>query len=466
VNLVTAPALRRGLGLRSTTAVSAGLAFAAIDYLGAVTVAIFVAGTSAWLAILVAGLLCLLAAFAFSELNSLYPTAAAIRLYMRNSMDDRVALTITFTYMTTIILIIAADAFIVGRAVQYVLFPGQVFLSLPIIAALIGLAVAANLRGVRMAGNLQEAVTYGALAVTLVVSVLAMALRGFPLSNPITGLFGAGSNPVLAVVYGVFLFSAFEWVTTTAEEARRPSLVPKGMFLSLALLYVGTAAFTMALTAYFPDHGALRAVPYPQLVMAQRALGAGGLVAMFVATGLTAMNTFNGGFLTASRFIYAAAREGNLPRALSRLNVNAVPWMPVVALGAISLTVAALVYLTGAWLLLVSVGAALEATIYAVAAYCVIMLRRRRPEAVREVRMPLGYVTPVVTLVVFGGLALLAAFSDPNNPSGFSIVPVAILTGLTVASALYVTLGIPRLRARAVAAAPRRRPSRLPPSGS
>ena len=44
----------------------------------------------------------------------MYPTAAAIRLYMKRSMDDRAALTITFTYMTTIVLVIASDAFIVG----------------------------------------------------------------------------------------------------------------------------------------------------------------------------------------------------------------------------------------------------------------------------------------------------------------------------------------------------------------
>ena len=45
----------------------------------------------------------------------MYPTAAAIRLYMKRAMDDRIALTITFTYMTTIVLVIASDAFIVGQ---------------------------------------------------------------------------------------------------------------------------------------------------------------------------------------------------------------------------------------------------------------------------------------------------------------------------------------------------------------
>ena len=47
-------------------------------------------------------------------------------------------------------------------------------------------------------------------------------------------------------------------------------------------------------------------------------------------TAVTALNTFNGGFITASRFIYGTAREGSLPRQLAHLNDRAVPWVPVV----------------------------------------------------------------------------------------------------------------------------------------
>ena len=49
----------------------------------------------------------------------MYPTAAGIRLWMSRAMNDRVALIITLTYMTAIILVIAADAFIIGEAIAY-----------------------------------------------------------------------------------------------------------------------------------------------------------------------------------------------------------------------------------------------------------------------------------------------------------------------------------------------------------
>jgi len=108
------------MGLRTVTSTSTGLAFAAIEYLAAAGLLVYVAGSLAWVAIAVAGLLALLAWAFFGELCGLFPTAAAIRLYMSRSMDDRIALSVTFSYMTTIVLVLAADAYIVGTAFTHV----------------------------------------------------------------------------------------------------------------------------------------------------------------------------------------------------------------------------------------------------------------------------------------------------------------------------------------------------------
>ena len=114
--LASRATLRRALGLRTVVTTSTGLAFAALEYLAAAGLVAYVAGDSACIPIIVAGVLALLAYGFFGELNGMFPTAAAIRLYMKRAMDDRAALTITFTYMTTIVLVIASDAFIVGSA--------------------------------------------------------------------------------------------------------------------------------------------------------------------------------------------------------------------------------------------------------------------------------------------------------------------------------------------------------------
>ena len=45
--------LRRSVGVATATATSAGLAFAAIDYLGVVSIMAYAPGASGWLAILI-----------------------------------------------------------------------------------------------------------------------------------------------------------------------------------------------------------------------------------------------------------------------------------------------------------------------------------------------------------------------------------------------------------------------------
>ncbi len=438
--------LRRALGLRTAVSTSTGLAFAALEYLAAAGLVVYVAGDSAWIAVVTAGILALLAWGCFSELNGMFPTAAAIRLYMKRSMDDRVALTITLTYLMTIVLVIAADAFIVGTAIAHVL--GQPsWVAVPIIAVLLALAVGSNLRGVKVAGGVQDVATYVVLALTTVVAVTALLRSHRGLRFPLTPLHGHHPGDLLeAVALGVFLFSAFEWVTTNAEEVRRPRDIHRGMLIALAVLVVICSLITVAMS-HVLDHRQLGSA-YPQLALGRAAFGQGGLWLMAAVTAVTAVNTFNGGFITASRFVYATAREGSLPPVLARLNDRAVPWVPVVALGVLSLVVSLVVEATGSWEVLVAVGAALEAMIYAVAAFCVIRLRSRLPQQARPFRLPAPRLLGGVGIVVFGVLAATASVSVANR---FNPVPLVVIALAGAGSTLYVLVALPRVQAQAEA---------------
>jgi basic amino acid/polyamine antiporter, APA family len=445
------------MGLRTAVSTSTGLAFAALEYLAAAGLVTYVAGDSAWIAVGVAGLLALVAWGFFGELNGMFPTAAAIRLYMKRSMDDRIALIITFTYMTTIVLVVAADAFIVGTAIAHV-FSQSTWVAGAWIVVLIALAVASNLRGVRVAGLVQDLATYTVLSLSALVSVTALVRSHRALSFPLSPLHHHHPADLIeAVALGIFLYSAFEWVTTSAEEVRRPEYVHRGMLAAVVLLFVVCSLLTMAMSHVLTTHQLKLA--YPQLLLGRAAFGVAGLWLMAAVTATTALNTFNGGFITASRFIYATAREGSLPRKLASLNDRAVPWVPVVGLGTVSLVVALLVSATGSWQVLVAVGAALEAMIYAVAGFCVTRLRHshqdlRRPFVLRGARVlgPLG-------IVVFGALAAVASVSVSNH---FNVLPLAVIAGCGALSALYVLFLLPKVRASEQArraSRPRRRPS-------
>jgi basic amino acid/polyamine antiporter, APA family len=450
--------LRRAIGLRTTVSTSTGLAFAALEYLAAAGLVTYVAGDSSWIAVGVAGLLALVAWGFFGELNGMFPTAAAIRLYMKRSMDDRAALVITFTYMTTIVLVIAADAFVVGSAIAHVLSQSTWVAGLWIVA-LITLAVMANLRGVRVAGSLQDLATYTVLALSAMVAITALVRSHHALVFPLSPLHNHRPGDLIeAVALGVFLYSAFEWVTTSAEEVRRPEHVHRGMLIAVLLLFVVCSLMTVSMSHVLTRHEL--SLSYPQLLLGRAALGRAGLWLMAAVTAVTALNTFNGGFITASRFIYATAREGSLPRPLASLNDRAVPWVPVVALGVSSLLVSLVVAGTRSWAVLVAVGAALEAMIYAVAAFCVLRLRRRLPDQARPFRLAAARLVGGVGLVVFGVLAAVASVSVSNH---FDPVPLVVIGAGAGGSALYVLVFLPKVRAAAdarKAARGRRRPPR------
>jgi basic amino acid/polyamine antiporter, APA family len=446
----TPTGLRRVLKFRTVVSTSTGLSYAAVSLLGCIQLSYYLKGDSGWLAILISGLLAFLAALCFSELNALYPTAAAIRLYMKEAISDKFSLIMTFSCILTIVAIIAADSYIIGKAITYTLNLPD-WASLVWILALLGLAMGANLRGIKIAGLLQDITTYSLLAIAIVISLIALSRNNFQLHSPFAAFSDPG-NLFNAIAVGVFVFSAFEWVTPLSEEISNIKLIPRGMFISLVLLFVSYSLFTVASSNALNVHDAgVTNSPVPQLLLGNAALGQVGIWIMLLATLLTAVMTFNGGFATASRFLYAAAREDTIPQIFSRISIShAVPYVSVVALTIFSAVIAVIVFITGKFQILILVGAVLESIIYAVAGVCVIQLRRRKPAAERSFRIWGGWVVPVATIVIFGVLAILASII--TGTSGLMTgTPLAITLFIFLISGLYVYLIVPRLRAAAAA---------------
>ncbi len=277
-------------------------------------------GASAALAILDRRLLLvMLVAGIFSELNGLYPTAAGIRLYLGRAVGQRTALSVTFTYMTTVVLVIAADAFLIGAAVRHVLREPPA-LAYVWIVVLLG----------RRAGGKPARCAPGRLGADgrsptrssrgpAVLSVIALVHARAPARAPASTCSArAASRAIQALAFALFLYAAFEWVTTTAEEAREPRVITRALFIAPVLHLGGRTLFALAMAHLVPFAPGRTTAPIRSCCSGKAALGTVGELWMLAMTVLTALNTFNGGFLVASRFIYAAAREGNLPRQFAR----------------------------------------------------------------------------------------------------------------------------------------------------
>jgi amino acid transporter len=439
--------LRRVLKFRTIVSTSTGLAYSALSLLSCVQLASTLGGDSGWSAILIAGLLAILAALCFSELNSLYPTAAGVTLYIREGLSESFALIISFSYMLAIVVVIAADSYIVGSAITYA-FHLPNWASLIWILALLGLSMGANLRGIQIAGLIQDIATYSLLVIITAVSLISLAHHGFQLRSPFDA-FGHPFDLLNAVAIGVFIFSGFEWVITLSEEVRDLRQIPRGMLVALGLLAISYALFTVASSNLLPVHSAaVINSPVPQMLLSQAALGPAGIWLMLIATLFTAVMTFNGGFAAASRFLYAAARQDTLPPAFARLSTTfAVPYVAVITLAVSAAVLAIVIFLTNQFQTLILLGAVLEAMTYTVAGICVIRLRKLRPAAERSFTIRGGNFFPLLTIIVFGLLALLAALGIGSNT--IIGLPLLITLILMAISSLYVFQVIPKLRAKA-----------------
>jgi len=429
--------LSRSLSLGGASAISTGLAFAALNFLGMAQMLDYISGPFAWVAVLAGGVLILGVRACFSELDGIYPTAAGIRLWMARAMNDRLALIITLTYMTAIVLVIAADAFIIGEAMAYAFGNGRA-LAVVYVALLLVLATILNLRGIKLAGSLEKIVTSIVVLASIGIGITAIVKRG-PTPPKLIG----GGSPLQALILGIFLYTAFEWVTTNSEEVVKPKIIPRAMFIAIFVLAVSQSIFAVAMGLNLGVDG--RASAYPQLLVAEQTMGNVGMLLMLAVTALTAVNTFNGGFVTLSRFMYAVAREGKLPRSLTTLNDRAVPVVPVILLGVSSLVLAVVVAITGAWTMIVSMCAALEMMIYATAAFVVFRLRKRQAEVDRPFKLLGGRPVAIAIMILFGFLAVVSSTTVGKETSATPLITLAVIAGIV---ALYVFLYVPRLEKR------------------
>ena len=307
--------LARVLGLRTVVSTSAGLTFATSCFVATAQLAAYLAGDAAWIAVLVAGLLSLGSAAAFSELSSMYPTSAGLRLYVRQAFGDRVAIVFSLFYMLIVTAVVGAEAYVLGRVLAHAV---PAVPPLAWIVALLAVATLLNLRGLKVAGRFQDVITYGMIASLLAISLVGLARLGWSLPAPFA--LGGGANLFQAVSAGVFLFIGFEWVTPLAEEVTGNRLIARGMFIAVGLLSVVYALFSAAMAPWL-SHDELRSSPIPHVLFGERLLGVAGMVWMTVTSLGASSTTFNAGLATVSRFLYACAREGLLPNLAVRCDV-------------------------------------------------------------------------------------------------------------------------------------------------
>ncbi len=451
--------LRRAVGLPTVVATSAGLALATVSLTANVQIGLSLPGASGWMAILVAGLISVMAAWCFAELVGLFPTAAGIKLFIEKAFGERAALIAATLYVGITVLIVGSEAYILASVLAFA-FPG-IPKALWVLAFLTVMALI-NMRGISLSGWAQDLTTYLMVLVIGGIALWALLKPGAP---PIPEPFqlGSGLNLAQAIALGVFLYLGFEWVTPLAEEVTDIRLIPRGMLLGLGILALIYGLLHVGMATWVPK-AELAGSPIPHVLFGQAALGRVGLLLVALVSTLASVTSFNAGLMTASRFLYAMARDAAAPRILAKLHPDwATPWVAILALYGLSAAMAVYVLRSSSYKLFIFLGAAIECMIFVLMAASVIRLRRRMPEAVRDFRVPGGRLVPWVVVGLYSLLFVLVFVPNPDQPADrpTQLGALGALVGAGLLIAAYVQWVVPVLRARLAAterAKRRRRP--------
>jgi len=379
------------------------------------------------------GLLALCGALTYAELAAMFPRSGGVFVYVREGFGRLPA----FLFGWTELLLIRASALgaIATPFAEYLLrslgFDPQLpqyAAAVHYVAALaIALTATLNYVGVRWSAvvlNLTTSAKYGALVLLVVLAFLSgrgevghFTAAAGPLSG---GLFG------LALVSVLWAYDGWGDLSFVGGEVRDPERnLPRALILgtgAIVVIYLlVNAAYLYLLPLDRVAQSPLVAADAAQLLVGRVGVGIIALVVM-----VSTFSTLLGSMLTAPRIFFAMADDGLFFRSVARVH-------PRFQTPSVSIVMTALL---GIGFVLVRTFEQLADQFvvaifpfYALAAAAVFVLRRRRPDAARPVRV-FGYPAVPLLFVLASLLILLNALLEHPGATGLAFL--IILAGIPV----------------------------------
>ena len=397
------------------------------------------------IAILLATALVIMSSLAYSELVSIYPTAAGNRVFLRKPLGDTIALGLSLMWIFILLGAAGVEGYVVGYVLYYLisLYVNGVILKIlsPLILSLMvmTLILIINILGVELSGNFQMGITYFIAASLIAISIISFFIsRDMSIQNYSLGSLSL-VKALSAAAVGVYFFLGFGRVTTLGEEAldyKRdlPMAIPIGVsLLGLVFIFISTA-----ILVHVPIKS-LISMLIPQILLGRYLLGRDGAIFMIIVSVLMSFSTFNAGVLGTSRLIYALGREGTLPRFLSRIHRKYfTPYAALLFLYAVAVLMLFLITYTRSFSIPLYVAAGFDSFMYAFIGYSALWHIRHEHGNI-PFRIKGGFIIYLVVVVMFMILGILLLLTTPP------IVAIIIVLG-TLVLILYARYIIKRSR--------------------
>ena len=415
------PGLKRELGLFDSTMIVAGSMIGSGIFIVSADIARTVGGAGWLLAVwLITGAVTVTAALSYGELAGMMPRAGGQYVYLREAYGPLAG----FLYGWTLFLVIQTGT-IAAVAVAFAKFTGliipwfnerhilwsagrfKVSAAQVLAIAVIAVLTAVNLRGLKLGKIVQNLFT-----VTKIASLCGLALLAFhalrdgsvlaanfaaawratwrhmpaAAAAPPEVLTGWKLPAALGVAMVGSLFSATAWenITYTAAEVRRPERnIPLSLALGTSLVMLLYLLANVTYLTVLPLD-AIRTAPNDRVATAALSalFGAPGALVMAALIMVSTFGCNNGLILSGARVYYAMARDGLFFERAGTLNRQSVPGAAL----ALQAAWAGLLCLSGAYADLLDYVIFATLVFYILTVAGIFVLRRKQPQTPRPYR--------------------------------------------------------------------------------
>src|SRR5262245_11553981 len=303
-------------GRGALLAAGSGTAMASVCAIGLFHIEQLVGGLWSVAAVGVAGVLCALLARVFTRLSDVVPSGAGLLAYVSRGLGRHTGVVMVAPYLILMLFLVGFEALIMGALLAHLLpIPALIGAMLFLIGTW-----AVCRAGLRI-GYRVQALTTSALFVCLVGLSIAAVIDAASRGDLTVRLLPSVPSPtafVVAVGQALFLFMGFELLTSHVEVVPTRVVGPAllGSVVVLTIFYAVVSLGFSCLTG-LPEARARLFVP--QLAIAEQTGSTGVTVLVAAVCVLASFSSFNGALLALSRFIYALAAQGMLPRRLSKM---------------------------------------------------------------------------------------------------------------------------------------------------
>ncbi len=386
------------------------------------------AGPAVILSFVVAGAICACAALAYAELATMIPASGSAYTYSYATLGEIVAWVVGWSLLAEYTLVVAtvavgwsgyATPYLLGIGVPPELTHGPQMLGWRVAywgANVPALFVVWLVAGLLCIGTRESATLDAILVVIKLIALavfVAVALPYFNAANlhPFApfgfakhlteGGVERGVMAASAIIF--FAFYGFDAISTAAEEAKNPgrdlAIGIVGSMIACVIIYMVVAVAAVGALHYtrFADS------PEP-LALILRQIGQPGVATFLAASAIVALPTVILGFLFGqSRIFLVMARDRMLPQGLAKVSPRGTPVR-------ITMFTAAVVSFFAAFFPIDSIAALANAgtlTAFAAVGLCLLVLRRRAPDAPRPFRAPAAWLVGLGA--IFGCLYLFVS---------------------------------------------------------